>query len=279
MIRNKGNWLKARWPTFVLVLLVLGTVYAFLDQNLIDSKTFLSLFIPASAGILGSFALYNKRRRDEKRRLRKAIKSELEGMEFFKNWPEEAGKMVPKYNILATTLYDRNADSLGLLTGKENERIVEFYTRAKVVQGIITRSWEKSVRIEASATGTDTGKKDRKKGLRKQLDRLALSRERALLTLEYELGETDLEAVAEGNLLNPHHPLLQRNYLLCLEYGLLELEDQENAVFRVTAQGEEFFRNSFPSTKLEKEEDILERDQGWVEGVLEKVKGLSPNSN
>lgn len=259
-----------------LVLLLLFTIIATGHLNLIDSGTFLGLFIPASAGVLGSFALYKKRQRDERRRLRKAIKSELEGMEFFKNWPESVGKTVPKYDVLATTLYERNADSLGILSDEENERIVEFYTRAKVVQGIIGRNWEKSVRVQASATGTDTNKRDREKGIRKQLDRLALSRERALLTLESKLNESALTLglIEENEILPSHHPLIQRNLILCLEYGLLEIEDDENALFCVTARGEQYFQGTYPSTNLEKEDDLMDRDQSRLQDFIDTARSI-----
>lgn len=273
-----NNWVRNRWAALLMLLFLFTPLAAaylgFIPLNL---SQFLGLFVPASVGVLGSFSLYRKRQRDEQRRLRDALKAELKSMEFFYNWPDGFGSNVPEYDFVAKTVYERNANSLGLLSGKENQNIVEFYTRASIVQGIINKDWEKRLEAETSLHGTDTSKKTRRDGIRKQIDRLSLSRERALLTLEDELNEssdehTSLEEIKESNMIYSSHPLVQRNALLCREYGILELVDDESQQFRVTSLGEDYFRGEFQTTDLAKTRDLLLRDQRWYEGLIDRLK-------
>lgn len=99
-----------------------------------------NVLLAALLGVGGSYAVYRKRRRDEIKNLRSALKAEIEQMSYIGQLPEDwksAGsvprenkiptELIPPPEHISTTVYEENASELGYLSPKETQKIVEFY--------------------------------------------------------------------------------------------------------------------------------------------------------
>lgn len=100
----------------------------------------LFVLLAAIIGVGGSYAIYWKRRRDEIKNLRSALKAEIEQMSYLGQLPEDwesdghvprenkiPTELVPPPGHISTTVYEENASELGYLTAGETRKIVEFY--------------------------------------------------------------------------------------------------------------------------------------------------------
>jgi hypothetical protein len=260
------NWiLHFRLPILITVALSVAGIVS--GQRFdIEWSTFLAIFIPASVGVLGSYWLYEKRKWDNSRRLRKALLSELEGMVWFDSWPGEVGR-VPPFDPVKSTVYDQNAASLGDLSDKEITHIVEFYTRAKVVGDLIDIQRDLVVATTSSMFKSQTQSFDTDDAVLKTLDRLALSHQRAIYTLKQHLegGMDGYSRVTEGDKITEKHPILRELEILAQEYGLIESVGTDT--YRVTPQGEMFFEGELNAIELEKEITLVNRNVSKLEKI------------
>lgn len=259
-------WLRHYWSLVVPVAALLVVTYGAFRYFNIDSATFLAIFIPAMVGLIGSWGLYLKRRVDNIRRLRKALRSELEGMTWFTLWPDKK-RVVPAYDPVPATLYDQNADDLGSLTDAEVTHLVEFYSRAEVTGRILGHHGTRLIEADTSVLGLDLNKDEREAAIAALLDRLALNYQRALFTLQKRLdGATGRAAsLTAGQIVDDDHRVVDERLVLCLDYGLLEqVGDGE---YRVTEKGDAFFEGELSGAELDKQYDVLRRDEGLTDKI------------
>lgn len=110
----------------------------------------LFVLLAALIGVGGSYAVYRKRRRDEAKNLRSALKAEIEQMSYLEQLPddwESAGyapreneippELVPPPEHISTTVYEENASKLGYLPAEETQRIVEFYGMITYIKSLM----------------------------------------------------------------------------------------------------------------------------------------------
>ncbi|MEF8773006.1 hypothetical protein [Halodesulfurarchaeum sp.] len=115
----------------------------------------LFLLLASLIGVIGSFLLYIKRRRDRRRKLTQALLTELEGMENMDNSADTLSSLsekppesrvspskVPPAESFPTTVFDNNTSELGLLSEDDLAATVNFYTalhkHKAIIRGIRT---------------------------------------------------------------------------------------------------------------------------------------------
>ncbi|MGQ3411555.1 hypothetical protein ACT4ML_04735 [Natrinema sp. LN54] len=111
----------------------------------------LFVLLAALIGVGGSYAVYWKRRRDEIKNLRSALKAEIEQMSYLGQLPEDwesegyiprknriPAELVPPPEHISTTVYEENASELGYLSAEETEKIVEFYGNVSYLKSLMT---------------------------------------------------------------------------------------------------------------------------------------------
>jgi hypothetical protein len=109
-----------------------------------------ALLIASVIGVVGSFLLYLKRRYDSRKKLKRALATELRGMEqipeiannlqSLSNAPPESrlsASSVPPAETFPTTVYEENASDLGLLSEEDLNEVVEFYSELLQHKGTI----------------------------------------------------------------------------------------------------------------------------------------------
>lgn len=107
--------------------------------------------------ILGSIGTYlaNKRLENERERerilqLRKGLKSELENQPALDAWGP--GDPIPGHKIVTTEFYSSNCDKISILSDVSD--IVEYYSRAIVVQGSIEYARRNGIKNDSEMYGT-----------------------------------------------------------------------------------------------------------------------------
>ena len=106
--------------------------------EVLSSMEFLGIFIPALIGVIGSFALYIKRRKDRITKLRLAFRAELSSMKPLETWPEEPDdEALPGHDFTINHVYRANVNEIGLLSVDEINSIVVFYSLADIVESHI----------------------------------------------------------------------------------------------------------------------------------------------
>lgn len=190
--------------------------------------------------------------REEKRteRLRQAFLAELEGLFYLEEWTAIREGSPPRITVSTRTVYDSNASDIGRLTDREIQFIVEFYTRSEYVEEAIEFHNTKKIEHDTSPLSFDNNESAREDGIRALVDRLELSRRRAIIQLKYELGELDLDPqkdLTAGTVNLP--PKVQKDVELELKYGLLERKG--GAEYSITNVGEKFYRGEINTTDLE----------------------------
>jgi hypothetical protein len=224
---------------------------------------FLSLFVPAMIGVGGTYHVYKKRQEDTKSNLREAFLSEMEGTEFLENWPTTSGS-VPFYKFLSVSVYESNTDKFGLLSEQEVSAIVRYYSRAKSIQDFLNIHSDLIVRNK-SLIVTDNKYADRKATLRDAIDKLEISRIRAM---QYIRKNTEDAAIPQqGDKVSDFGFINRSKLILLLEYGLVE-NDQADG-FIITSDGSDFFENELMMTGMEKTADIMGREKTTAKKVLE----------
>jgi hypothetical protein len=249
-----------RFLTGLIALLSIATILSFVYFE-IDLSTFLAILLPALVGVFGSYGLALKRKVDETRRLRKALYTELQEMKWFYNWPS-IDSTTPSVNPISTEIYKQNADSLGLLTDQEITSIVEFYSSAQIVGDQLEYHQENRVRAKSHILGQDFDKKSRMSSIAEQIDLLALSHQRALITISSELGDPEVDNISEDSILSAESPLIRRNETLCREYGLITRVDEER--YRITKEGADFFGGEKELGALVKNNQLVKRNKSGV---------------
>lgn len=89
--------------------------------------------VGALATLVSGFGVYFKRKRDKRERLRIALIQEIDGMKGpIKGYSQAMQKMngLPETDIITTTIYESNADKIGLLSEEEVKKVTNFYTHA-----------------------------------------------------------------------------------------------------------------------------------------------------
>lgn len=230
----------------------LNLLWDLLSQRAVGN---LFLLLAAIIGVGGSYGLYWKRQKDRRDRLRHALKAELEAMDFFNQWPNEFEDTVPSHSILSTKTYEANADGLGLLSKKEIDAIVDFYTSARIIQDQIDWNFTISFQTEQIEEATDIREESRKAKVSGSLDSLTLKYYRALIRLNEKLGMNDLEEdwlnIEEGEVVSDVRPQLRRHLDVYLANGILEPYDRENGLYRITDKGRKFVEGNLDQSELE----------------------------
>jgi len=221
---------------------------------------FLSLFIPATIGILGSYYIYSKKQKEREENLRSAFLAEIGGNEYLEKWPIEGGT-VPAFNFLSLSVYEANSGDLALLSNREVSSLVKYYTRAKTVREALDFHTEVIARTQAASFGSDVKSSDREDAIRVLIDKLELSRQRALLMLRSDPSKLPTEGDALSN-----WDTLQSTIPLFIDYGFAE-EASDDVI--LTSTGEEFFAGEMILTGHPKEVDSLERDKSGFRRVWE----------
>lgn len=99
----------------------------------------LEVLAGAFATLIAGLGVYYKRRRDNRRKLRVALKQEIDGMKGpikgyagamsdSDNIPHD--NILPETNFVTTIVYENNTHNLGLLSEEEVEAVSEFYDSA-----------------------------------------------------------------------------------------------------------------------------------------------------
>lgn len=89
--------------------------------------------IGAVATLFSGLLVYSRRKKDKRERLRTALIQEIEGMQGpIKGYSNTLQKMngIPETDIINTTIYENNADKIGILSEEEVEKVTDFYTHA-----------------------------------------------------------------------------------------------------------------------------------------------------
>lgn len=87
---------------------------------------------------VGAFAPEWWRTQVQRRNLRVALKGELDSMIALEQLPTDSEEYeAPGYDMLPTTVFDANADKLGLLSGDEVKDITKFYSAAHTAKSQI----------------------------------------------------------------------------------------------------------------------------------------------
>lgn len=105
-----------------------------------------NLIILATAviGLLGSYTIYRLRLRTRRRRLRKALRGEIESMapgvhekaRIMAAEDRDSDLYVPP-NPVTATVFQNNSGELGLLSDQEVEKITAMYSRGSVVKQLV----------------------------------------------------------------------------------------------------------------------------------------------
>lgn len=212
--------------------------------ELLGSPVVGNLFLLAAAvvGVLGSYLLYLKKRREKRQKVRLALKTELEAMTPIENWDNEN---IPAQKIGSDLIYKSNAQDLGLLTDEEVHLITETYTQLDIVQSLIDDYLEISVSVRLELGEVDTSQGHLEIAIKNQFKRLFATRWQTLQVLKKHLNEDyrdhelmDL-SLNEGDRLTNGHPIIENFGEAMLEDGHIERVDDDG--FRVTKKGEENF--------------------------------------
>ena len=223
---------------------------------------FLSLFIPALIGLWGSYRLYTNKQKQREENLRRAFLAEIERNEYLEKWPMKGGT-IPAFNFLSLSVYESNSGDIALLDEEEVSALVKYYTRAKTVQEFLDFHTEMIARTQATPLGIDVKSSDREEGIRVLIDKLELSRQRALLILRSD--SSTLELPKEGDSISSW-PSFKSIVPLFLDYGFAK--DAGDDII-LTSSGEEFFAGEIILTGHPKERDTLDRDKSLFRYVLE----------
>lgn len=242
---------------------------------------FLSLFIPAMIGVGGSLYLYHRRQSDRQSRLRDALYAELKGMEYLQKWPD-VGTTVPAYDFTSTYIFEKNADNMGLLSKKEVESVVDFYTRVNSVRDLLGLHQDFLIG-ESDLTKSNASSRKRKRIVRRAIDKLEISRLRALLSLEENILDEEVKWPRKGipvtQIFDNHVDVAA----MLADYGLAEEQD---GTWVFTERGEQFFEGEIIQTGLSKDKDLLDRKvtsrkkiYWFFKGLFQTLKNWIPTSN
>ncbi|WP_156037879.1 hypothetical protein [Haloferax prahovense] len=224
---------------------------------------FLSLFIPATIGVVGSFCIYIQRQQDRELNLRKAFIAELEGSEVLRKWPIEE-RTIPFGNFVSMSVYEGNTNHLALLSEAETSALVHFYTQAKRVKSASEYREQVAARTESSSMNSDTNTTSRNDSLREMIDKLELFRQRALLILKEVEGSDNLPTA--GDKLVEYPDNIQSIQPLLIDYSFIEC-DGNCHVF--TESGQKFFKGNMIITGYDREADSLGRYKSPIQKTWE----------
>lgn len=118
--------------------IVLVSAAFFIPQNM---GLFFGLFLPATFGVLGSFAVFEYRNEKKKAKLRRAFLAEIEAMKPLISVQtsamldpmgplDPAQAQLPADNYIITDTYRSNISEIGILPEKEIEVLTQFYSNA-----------------------------------------------------------------------------------------------------------------------------------------------------
>lgn len=102
----------------------------------------LGLIATVIIGFLGSFGLYWNQRRDRRRKLRKALRSEINAMSDIENMAKTVtesgidfdGWPFPHTSPIINEVYSGNTSDVGILSDSEVDKVVEYYSLASDIE-------------------------------------------------------------------------------------------------------------------------------------------------
>jgi len=113
----------------------------------IDIIGTISIISTVVIGFLGSFGLYWKQRKDKRRKLRKALRSEVESINIspyaeaiVSENVKKNGWPLPETSPFTSDIYINNSSDIGLLSDSEIEKVVDFYSKAHRTEKEIKRA-------------------------------------------------------------------------------------------------------------------------------------------
>lgn len=203
----------------------------------------LLILLAAIIGVGGSFGLYRYQRGKKREKLRRGLLTELENMEYLENLSDES--VVPHTGVLVTTVYENHSADLGLLTSSELEDVVSFYSKATLLQSLITsrENHRLQARIGNEGYQEPTGVN---REIDMKLEELAGLRLKALHQLRKHLGEEFIDPSLfdlpeEGDLISGEHPMIQNYNDLFLEVGSIEQVNEEDNIYRAARDLTDFY--------------------------------------
>lgn len=226
----------------------------------------LALFVPAMIGVIGSYLIYERKQKKRLENLREAFLAELENTEYLSQWPSEDGD-APINNFLSRAVYEANSGDIGLLSREEVNSIVQYYTQAQSLQDYLRIHSDIIARSEASFLGDDFNEDDRSDSIRNAIDRLELSRIRAVLTIKK--ARTQSKLPKSGEFVKNQPEIVQADLPLLIDYGLVEKPVQGKA--KINQKGEDFFSGNVSLVGTSKVRDVLERERGTPYSVFRKI--------
>lgn len=269
-IRDKLN---RHWIVIGIFLLFVISVPFAIYINEIDTSTFFGLFIPAFLGVAGSYAIYLQRLSDRRNSLRQALKAEIEGTPLLHDWPPEESKTIPSIDVLTTTVFEENSADLGILTDQELSAVIDFYTRTRNIKEALKYHGKMQLGPLNSLFGPDIHEKDRRKGIMKMIDGLAIRRHLALIELDLKSGVSGYSdyPFSEGAIIQEDHLLVKRNPQILVRYGLLKELNEESDKYVVTSEGEELFKGELSVSDIEAIEYFLGGLDEWIPRVGKSI--------
>lgn len=119
-------------------------------SGLLNWSEFLGWFIPACVAL----GLYLWRRRDSRRRLKKALRSEIQGHERLDDFHRDLNRIVAEQDLtesggevkegvvappgfLSTVVYESHVDQLGTLDDDIVEKLITYYTQLRFVKDLV----------------------------------------------------------------------------------------------------------------------------------------------
>lgn len=113
----------------------------------IDFIGTVSIIATVIIGFVGSFGLYWKQQKDRRRKLRKALRSEIESCDtkpytkaITSDEADFDGWLIPETSPFTSDTYTNNTSNIGLLSDEEIEDIVDFYSEAHMAEKEIKRA-------------------------------------------------------------------------------------------------------------------------------------------
>lgn len=203
----------------------------------------LLILFAALVGVVGSFLLYVYQRRKKREKLRRGLLTELESIDYLEDLGDES--VVPHSGVLVTTVYENNSSDLGILSSSELEDVVAFYSKAILLQSLISYLEKHRLQLRMSDGGYQEPS-DVNRETDMKLEELAGLRLKAVHQLRRQLGMESIdpalfELPERGEFISENHPMIQNYKELFLEDSSIEAVDNESNIYRATKDLTDFY--------------------------------------
>lgn len=203
----------------------------------------LFLLLASLVGVGGSYWLYRKKQADLRDNTRQALLSEIEQSTYFDSWDGDVSE-IPMQKVVFNSAYKGHMDNIGLLTNKEVNSVVNYYSQAEILQEQVLFHRD-SVREVGMKSGVqDLGRNHRIRIISSSIDKTVIFRWKAIQFLKKNLGRKYRNPELMSTQLNSgmevidKHPLLRDNLNAMIERGMLEQVDGKSDVYRITERFE-----------------------------------------